>query len=717
MFPVAGISFISPLMLAGAALVSLPIIAHLLSRRTRRRIVFPTIRLLSESSASTSKMYRLRRWLVLLLRCLAVFLIVLAFARPVWLEHTAAAYDEGAGAGVVILLDISASTSRQDDGVSLINSIGALAERTLSSLESGRDWVGIVYASAQPHAALPELSNNLEIMREELRRLKPTRERANFPEAIALAGKLLQEHRGQHRLVVLSDMQRSNWADVTLKSDVGRALPRGTVLTILPVGGGKTQNISLSNPRALPVQPIINQPVKLVVHAANYSDHEETVRVSATLDGDAIGTETVKIKAWDGTEVEFETLLASPGQHRVVFSIAPDALSVDNFAYLTINAVRRVPVVVVGDDDPNRPGSSTYFLIRALAPRGDMGDDLEVTHLSSADLNYARIADAEAVFVGYISKLSSPALEALYMYINQGGGVCFGCGEGPVVENLLALRNIAKQTDILPWTPQEPRNLARDGQFLRILDGAWQSRLFADFDEHSQLALKEVRFGRVWSTSPLAKGAASLLRYTDHTPALTSQSVGTGKLVLLNFSPSLNCSDIGKHGVYVALMQSLFEYLRPTRRQRRQAIAGEPLTYPVTVSLRRGPVRLVAMGPDQQPYPCEITGDSSRLLVHIRRPKLPGFYTIIQKGLTADTAETVAQIPVNVDPREGDLRRADPEVIREHLAGENLILKIRGQGQTGPILRVRGLSLWPWLLLATMVVIGMELILLCIWKR
>ncbi|KKL59096.1 hypothetical protein LCGC14_2218750, partial [marine sediment metagenome] len=38
----AALSFVTPLMLAGMALVSLPVIAHLLNWRTRRRIVFPT---------------------------------------------------------------------------------------------------------------------------------------------------------------------------------------------------------------------------------------------------------------------------------------------------------------------------------------------------------------------------------------------------------------------------------------------------------------------------------------------------------------------------------------------------------------------------------------------------------------------------------------------------------------------------------------------------
>ena len=358
-------------MLFATGLAGLPIAAHLLTRRTRRRIVFPTIQLLSESSASTSRMYRLRRLLVLLLRCLAVCLIALAFARPVWTDRGTVIPKVGQAVAAVILVDTSVSTSRRDGGVSLINSIRALAERTLDSLENGTDRVGLIYASARPRPAFPELTSNVELLREDLRRLKPTQERANFSQALALASKMLEQHRGQRRLVVVSDMQRTNWSDVSVKGQAGITLPKGTMLTILSAGTGQAENLSLSAPKAVPVQPILNQPTKLTVQLSNYSQHPRTVRVSASMDGNPLTAKEVNLAPWEGVQVEFEAKPSSVGQHQVVFSIEPDVFSPDNVAFLTINAVRRVPVVVVGDDNPDEPGSSTYFLIRALAPRGE----------------------------------------------------------------------------------------------------------------------------------------------------------------------------------------------------------------------------------------------------------------------------------------------------------------------------------------------------------
>ena len=707
----AAMTFVSPWLLAGSALAGLPIAAHLLSRHTRRRVVFPTIRLLADSAAGTSSLYRLRRWLVLILRCLAVFLIAWAFSRPVWHESRLDAASGDDGAAVVLLMDISASMDETAGGVSLSGSARALAERVLQDLNQGEDKAAIVLASARCVSPLPELTHNLDLVREELDRLRRTAERANFPEAIAQAGKLLSGHRGQRRLVIVSDMQRTNWADVTLKGKVGQALGQGVALVILPVGPDDSANISLSAPRAMPLAPIVGQPVKLAVHVNNYSSEERTVSLNATLDGKTIGTREVSLKAWGGAEADFETTLPALGAHRVVFSVASDALSIDNNAHLSVRAVRRVGVVVVGDDNPTQPGTSTYFLVRALSPRGDQGDRLEVRHLAGGAVTYARIADAEAVFVGYVDALDVDALRVLYMYLNQGGGIAFYCGGGPVSDNLMGLKGVSKQVDVLPWYPGPQRNLAADGEFLRIAEGDWTAPVLADFDVTSRAALKKVRFGRVWSAGVLRNGAVRMLEYNDGTPALSAMPVGVGKIAICNFSPSMQCSDLGKYGGFVALTHGLFHYLRPTQQQHGRAIAGRTFTYPASTSGAADEAELTVLGPDERPCEVSVSAEGDKALVHFSRAALPGFYSIRQGG------GEIACVAVNTDPRESDLRRADPVVLREHLAGDNMVLKIHDHAQPGPILRMQGTELWYWFVLAAMGAIAAELVLLCLWKQ
>lgn len=709
MYMIAAMAFTNPLLLAGMSLVALPVIAHLLNRRARRQIVFPTVRLLRESLASQSRLYRLRRWILLALRCVAICLVAWAFARPVWQDRPAAGLAADAGTALVIVPDLSASAAQQADGVSVIGSMKALAGRALDSLAEGTDMANIVYGTSKPRAAFPQLSNNFAALRQELDRLAPTQGRADLLEAFAQAGAFLREHQGPRRVVVLSDMQRTNWADVTLKGQSRELLPIGTAITIVPVPSPSAGNAGVSAPRAVPVQPIVGRPFRVQVRLANFSDRPRTTPVEATLEGRSLGRQSVTLKPWEERDVSFEAKVDSPGSHTATFTIPPDGLAADNQAFLVVQAVARIPVAVVGDDNPNQQGGATYFLSRALAPRGDMGDDLEVRHLTGRDLSFGRIRDVEAVLVGAVGQLPPEALRALYMYVNQGGGVAFFCGEGPVAQNMLAFSAQARQGDCLPWLPTGQRDLASGGGAMQLGEGDFRHPILADFDEPSRESLRQIRFFRVWLSGAMKPNAQGILKFSDGTPALALQSVGSGKVVLANFSPALTCSDIGKYGSFVALAHGLVDSLRPRQDWRGQALAGEPLS--VAINQSEGAGVYTVLAPDERPCEAQAVSEAGQTNVTVPEALLPGFYKVTLGDRVAGRAA------VNVDPRESDLRAIDQALVREHLLDERVSLEIRDSRQDGPVLALRGRPLWHWFLLAAMGAVGAELVLLSVWKK
>ena len=69
--------FLYPLFLFGLAAASLPVLIHLLNRRRLKRIRFPAVRFILLSQKRISRSYRLRHWLLLALRTLAVICLAL----------------------------------------------------------------------------------------------------------------------------------------------------------------------------------------------------------------------------------------------------------------------------------------------------------------------------------------------------------------------------------------------------------------------------------------------------------------------------------------------------------------------------------------------------------------------------------------------------------------------------------------------------------------
>ncbi|NBU41094.1 MAG: hypothetical protein EBS51_09905, partial [Planctomycetia bacterium] len=90
-----GLSFLTPALLGGAALVAVPIVLHLAMRRRPVPHIFPALRLLQERAVANRRRLRLRHILLLVVRMAALVLLAAALSRPVlkgagWLADTEA---------------------------------------------------------------------------------------------------------------------------------------------------------------------------------------------------------------------------------------------------------------------------------------------------------------------------------------------------------------------------------------------------------------------------------------------------------------------------------------------------------------------------------------------------------------------------------------------------------------------------------------------------
>jgi N-terminal double-transmembrane domain len=122
------------------AAASIPLAIHLLTRRTRRRMDLPTVRVLQQTLARPSRLFKWRHLLLLLLRTLAVAALVLVFLKPTL--NSPLAPKQGERMGAVLLLDVSASMSYSAGGLSSIARarVRRLAFSTRFDPATGRTW-------------------------------------------------------------------------------------------------------------------------------------------------------------------------------------------------------------------------------------------------------------------------------------------------------------------------------------------------------------------------------------------------------------------------------------------------------------------------------------------------------------------------------------------------------------------------------------------------
>lgn len=106
-------SFLQPILLYALPLALLPIIIHLINQHRHRTVQWAAMMFLLDAKKLTKGMARLRQFLILAMRVLAIAALVFAAGRPLasgWVALTAG----GAPETVIILLDRSASMEEQN---------------------------------------------------------------------------------------------------------------------------------------------------------------------------------------------------------------------------------------------------------------------------------------------------------------------------------------------------------------------------------------------------------------------------------------------------------------------------------------------------------------------------------------------------------------------------------------------------------------------------
>src|SRR5262244_203761 len=105
-------AFLSPLFLLGATVAALPVLVHLVRRTRARRVEFASLMFLRRIEQKTIRKRKLRNLVLLLMRCAALLLLALAFARPYFSRP--GPNSNGGGRSSVMLIDASYSMRYSD---------------------------------------------------------------------------------------------------------------------------------------------------------------------------------------------------------------------------------------------------------------------------------------------------------------------------------------------------------------------------------------------------------------------------------------------------------------------------------------------------------------------------------------------------------------------------------------------------------------------------
>lgn len=701
------IQWTTPLMIAGLGLLALPLIAHILNRMARDRFIIPTIRFLQQSAAQQNKFLNLKRWLLLLLRCLAVALIVFAFARPVWWKgETAGNPTESVALAVVI--DASLSTSRQVGNSTLFNNILAAAERSIDQLEPGRDVATVVVAKRTPSALVRKLSPNLPGLKNQLTHISGSYERADLEAAISEASRQLARHSGRKMLAIISDLQQSNWNEVLDQSKSNITIPEKTEINFVKLNIPVAGNISLSEATCSPADPIAGQPIQLAVRVTNYSDSIAQVPVKLLNGNSQLDEQTVQVNAQTSAFAVFEINYDPNAGGLFTFATNKDALTVDDRAYVSVGGGKQIPITVITDDPATELGTSTFFMERALRPFNNRSDRFTVQTLAVDQLDDQSLSSSKLVIIGYVGEWNKNAVNHLVDFLNRGGSALYLCGEGNVAEQLATIESTIRQ-EVFPFRLSKLERFDDFEKAPYIASGKWRSRWLKDYDFQSQVAIQQIRFPRVWAVGEVRNDAEILLSYSNDAPALGVKTFGQGQMILANLSPSIEFGEFGKFGSFAALIQIVARQMIEEIDQSRSILVGDSVVFDPEFTAGEDVDEFVVVGPEGSQVETIVSGSGDAQFFVVDRTMAPGFYELRKKN------KTITTVAVSTDNRESDLRDFDPESIEDPLGTSRTAITMAESFSVD--LLDKGQPFWGWLAMFGLIALAFESFLLGWWKR
>lgn len=698
--------FIHPwLIVLGVLAAGLPVLVHWLTRPRPVTFALSTLRFVREVVEQRRARHRLRDFLVLALRTLAVLLLAAAIARPILRPRELAAVDEDADALRVVILDVSQSMAAQSRGVRAFERARPLA---LDHLEYRPGLkVNLIFAGARPSSLFQYPSTNFAALREGLADVAVRPERLNVQSALNLAADMLDAPGAseslQRELIVVSEFQRSNWADADFS-----ALPENTSIRLESVATEQPPaNVAIVDVN-IRGRAEVGKEVRLEVEVGNYSSAPRQVRVEVDVD-EAVYQLQGTCAANTRTTLFSRMLPRQVGWQAVEARLldADDALPADN-RRASVLEVRPPPVyaLITRQSEKNIP-SSSYFLERALGDteRQDGPRTSRVVRLEPGRLDPETVGPVELIVLDHPGPLSEEAIGDLASLLRRGRGVLYVAAEPVDATNLKRLTEAAGSGLDMPveFSPPPAGQLRRN---LFLTEVRSEGPPFDLFGDNLGALIGDLRFSGGLASRRLDAGLAEdvLATFNDRSVFLATTSSESGALTVLN--ADLGLSNLPTSPLFVPLLGELVQHHLLSRGRSTNVFAcGEPMVLylPAEAGAREGlqlagprdGYRLAGSAHDAQPtgppgaspLAGVLSQESTGVVWQAETAGPPGVYQVKRGDTTVFAMATV------VPAEESDLRTLPPDVFEQRMAGGREV-RFRSAASAG---RDEQDRLWIWL--------------------
>jgi len=530
-------TFLSPSILWGMLAITIPIIIHLISLRHTRDTEFSTLRFIKSLKHETIRRLRIKQWLLVLLRTIAILCLILMFSRPLMTGTLTSKLGGYIESRAVIIVDNSASMAVHTGDGTLLDRAKSSLPAILKGLE-GETTVEL-YQTNPPRKLFSGSHEEGRSIMTGVKGIVQTNMTDNLWTMIDSVLQMVEASEPNRECFIISDFQSA---------------PSFTIDSLNPNSDWKyycilqpkvENNISISEVSVLSQIKLPNHLVKLNTRVGNSGvTDKRNIPVELYLNDERVGQIVSQFEPSKFKDFMFQVYPGKTGIINGKIVIPDDDFPMDNFRNFDLVIPNQIAVKVIGQSM-----EELFLLDLALSAITGETELLLIDRDLSDDVERLFLSDIDILLLHNPTNLSNSAIEDLQRFLMNGGGLIWFVG------------NDLNQTDPVAWPsllklPELIKTRHLDGEsFFSTLIVDENHSLFTDLNINNMNEELPQVFG--YNEVRLQMNHTPLIKLNNGHPLLIeSKAFGSSGFVFT--SPlNLGWNDLSVKGLLVPLLHRM----------------------------------------------------------------------------------------------------------------------------------------------------------------
>lgn len=562
--------FGSHLLLSGLGLAAIPLLIHLLHRRSFVKTRWAAMRFLLQANQKHSRRSWIDQLLLMIIRILVIATFVVALARPI-LDALPNVVSGTTATHYILVFDASYSMQFQetdaagsvsdDSRASRLTRFEKAKQQALQLVRQGQAgdlWNIVRVADDGVAPVLSPPSASTDFIVQEIQDLKVSDASGNL--SLAFQGLLTLVRQTsdvpKKQIVVFTDMQANflkpliNVEDSSHGSLVAE-LNNMASLSFVNVSNGPSPNVAVTELRPDRSYGLADRPSRLVSVIRN-TGSTSPLRgqiVDLLIDDRIIETKRVDLPANISLSVEWQFHIQSPGEHLIEVRVEEDQLSIDNRRSILLPVRNELHALVVDSiENATAVSSSTtaFYVTRGLAPQLEgrfTSSSVRPTLILSTEFSSTKLDGVDVIVLCGCWRMSEREIRLLDGFVRNGGG-------------LIVIADNPASIDVVN------DGLYRDGagplagklvghEKLEAINGAFkfdvnrfEHSMLREFQRNPGSGLEATLVFQFVKIAPFAD-AKVLLSFNNAAPAIVERQFGRGHSLLITTGPKGDWSTLG----------------------------------------------------------------------------------------------------------------------------------------------------------------------------